>query len=247
MLDLRIPALPDELGERLTRQDYKRDFRERRTAIRDGESWKLERLQHFEETNDDSRDALRRGDWPQVLRLFEAERDALRRKAREEEARGAVFHRIRVVEEPLTPYVQWELHWLRLSAECGHSVRVLPASAIASAEADGSLPELNLLDGRTLFRVLYTDTRAAGRSDPLHRSPDRSALDGLSAVRVRGRRGCPGVLRPSGGPPASSTTGLIGSDRIRSGYSDRHAKRRQRRQQGPASRGLAERSLRVLP
>ncbi|MPY53345.1 DUF6879 family protein [Streptomyces acidicola] len=158
MLDLRIPALPDELGDRLTRQDYKRDFRERRTAIRDGESWKLERLQHFEETNDDSRDALRTGDWPEALRLFEAERDALRRKAREEESRGAVFHRIRVVEEPLTPYVQWELHWLRLSAECGHSVRVLPASAIASAEADGSLPELNLLDGRTLFRVLYTDT-----------------------------------------------------------------------------------------
>ncbi|MFB6980737.1 DUF6879 family protein [Streptomyces scopuliridis] len=169
MLDLLAPGLPDELGERLTREDYKRDFRERRAAIRDGESWKLERLQHFEETNDDSREALRQGDWPAVLRLFEADRDALVRKARDEVSRGAVFHRIRVVEEPLTPYVQWELHWLRLSAECGHSVRVLPASAVAAAEGDALLPELNLLDSRVLYRVLYT---AAGQPDGAIRFTD---------------------------------------------------------------------------
>lgn len=173
MLDLLAPGLPDELGERLTREDYKRDFRERRAAIRDGESWKLERLQHFEETNDDSREALRQGDWPAVLRLFEADRDALVRKARDEASRGAVFHRIRVVEEPLTPYVQWELHWLRLSAECGHSVRVLPASAVAAAEGDALLPELNLLDSRVLYRVLYT---AAGQPDGAIRFTDPSTV-----------------------------------------------------------------------
>ncbi|MEU3421563.1 DUF6879 family protein [Streptomyces murinus] len=173
MPDLLAPELPDELGERLTREDYKQDFRERRAAIRDGEAWKLERLQHFEETNDDSREALRQGDWPAVLRLFEAERDALLRKARNDAARGAVFHRIRVVETPLTPYVQWELHWLRLTAECGHSVRVLPASALAAAEADTSLPELNLLEGRTLYRVLYTD---AGRPDGAVRFTDPSTV-----------------------------------------------------------------------
>lgn len=173
MPDLLAPDLPDELGERLTREDYKRDFRERRSAIRDGESWKLERLQHFEETNDDSREALRQGDWPAVLRLFEAERDALVRRARDEMARGAVFHRIRVVEEPLTPYVQWELHWLRLSAECGHSIRVLPAPAVAAMEGDALLPELNVLDGRVLYRVLYTD---AGRPDGAIRFTDPSTV-----------------------------------------------------------------------
>ncbi|WP_435137455.1 DUF6879 family protein [Actinacidiphila sp. bgisy144] len=169
MPDLLAPGLPDELGESLVREDYKRDFRERRAALRDGESWKLERLQHFEETNDESRDALRQGDWPGVLRLFEAERDALTRRARDDAARGAAFHRIRVVEEPLTPYVQWELNWLRLTAECGHSVRVLPAAAVAAAEADTPLPELNLLDGRVLYRVLYTD---AGRPDGAVRFTD---------------------------------------------------------------------------
>jgi hypothetical protein len=88
MPDLLAPEFPDELDERLAREDYKQDFRERRAAIRDGESWTLERLQHLEETNDDSREALRQGDWPAVLRLFEAERDALVRRARDEASRA---------------------------------------------------------------------------------------------------------------------------------------------------------------
>ncbi|MFF7360303.1 DUF6879 family protein [Streptomyces sp. NPDC008125] len=173
MLDLLAPELPDGRGERLAQEEYKRGFRERRAALRDGAAWKLERLQHFEETNDDSREALRQGDWPSALRLFEAERDALVRRARNDAARGVVFHRIRVVEVPLTPYVQWELHWLRLTAECGHSVRVLPASAVTAAEAGSPLPELVLLDESTLYRVLYSDD---GRPDGAVRFVDSSTV-----------------------------------------------------------------------
>jgi hypothetical protein len=173
MLDLLAPTLPDHEGERLARPEYKRDFRERREAVRNGQSWKLERLQHFEETDDASREALRQGDWPEALRLFEAERGALRAATRDDEERGAVFHRIRVVEEPLTPYVQWELHWLRLNAECGYRVRVLPVAAVASAETEGLLPELTLLGGTTLYRVLYTD---AGRPDGAIRYTDPATV-----------------------------------------------------------------------
>lgn len=169
MLDLRAPALQPELGERLARPDYKKDFWTRHDAIRDGESWKLERLQHFEEANDPSRDALRRGDWQEVLRLFEADRDALRESALDEERRNAPFHRLRVVEEPLTPYVHWELTWLRLCAECGDRIRVLPAPAVAAAETNGILPELTILDNRTLYRVMYTD---AGQPDGAIRYTD---------------------------------------------------------------------------
>lgn len=156
MLDLRAPALPAGKGVRLSPDGYRRDFRERRTAIRDGNSWKLERIQHFEEDGSPSRDALRRGDWSEALRLFEAERAEVRAAAQAEDQRGSAFHRLRVVEEPLTPYMQWELHWLALRAECGHRVRVLPAGAVAASEPNGQLPELTLLDGRTLYRVLYT-------------------------------------------------------------------------------------------
>lgn len=160
MLDLMAPTLPDGTGRRLGPGDYRRDFRERREAIRNGDSWKLERRQHFEEAGSPSRDALRRGDWHEALLLFEAERAAVRAAAREEDERGSAFHRLRVVEEPLTPYMQWELHWLALRAECGHHVRVLPARVIERSEAGGLLPELTLLDGRTLYRVLYSASGA---------------------------------------------------------------------------------------
>lgn len=112
MLDLRAPALPEELGERLVRDAYRADFWSRHNAIRNGESWKLERLQHFEEVSDPSRDALRRGDWEEAVRLIEASRRTLRDASSDDERRGSALHRVRVVEEPLTPYVQWELHSL---------------------------------------------------------------------------------------------------------------------------------------
>lgn len=158
MLDLRAPTLPADQGELLSNDAYRRDFLERNTAIRNGDSWKLERLQHFEEQSHASRDALRRGNWQEALRLIDAGRDAHRASALDAERRGSAFHRVRVVEEPLTPYLQWELHLLRLRAECGHRIRVLPAEAVKAAETNGLMPELTLLDSRTLYRVLYTDT-----------------------------------------------------------------------------------------
>ncbi|GAA2686681.1 DUF6879 family protein [Streptomyces lunalinharesii] len=157
MLDGHVPPLPVERGERLDSEKYRRDFRARDAAIRDGESWKLERLQHFEEVGSPSREALRRGEWVPALRALEDGRDALRGIQADEEARGSVFHRVRVVEEPLTPYVQWELHSLRISAAYGERVRVLPAGAVAAAETGGPLPELTIQDGKVLFQVLYTD------------------------------------------------------------------------------------------
>ncbi|MFE7313882.1 DUF6879 family protein [Streptomyces sp. NPDC057555] len=157
MPEAQVPALPEERGERLGNEEYLRDFRARDAAIRNGASWKLERMQHFEEAGSPSRDALRRGDWAAALRLFEEGRDGLRGIQADEEARGSVFHRVRVVVEPLSPYVQWELHSLRISAEYGERVRVLPAEAVAAAEVEGLLPELTIQDGKVLFQVLYTD------------------------------------------------------------------------------------------
>ncbi|MFJ2953853.1 DUF6879 family protein [Streptomyces sp. NPDC087270] len=159
MLDLDAPPLPTERGERFDVPGYRADFRERRAAIRDGDSWKLERLQHFEEV-DPSRDALRRGDWGEALRLFEADRDSVRTAAEQDASRNHRFHRLRVVEEPLTPYVQWELHWLQMRAEYGHRIRVVSSGDIVGAESAVPLPELTLLDDRTLYRVLYTEAGA---------------------------------------------------------------------------------------
>jgi hypothetical protein len=159
MLEPHPPALPARQGTRLDVLGYRSDFRSRRAAIHGGDSWKLEARQHFEEV-DPSRDALRRGDWDEALRLFEADRDDVRAAAEAEARRGHRFHRLRVVEEPLTPYMQWELHWLAMRAECGHRIRVVPAEVLVGSERTNPLPELTLLDDRVLYRVLYTDAGA---------------------------------------------------------------------------------------
>jgi hypothetical protein len=158
MLDRRAPDLRPEWGERLVREDYRRDFRERDALVRGRDSWKLERLQHFEEQGSPSRDALRRGDWEEALRLLEERREALLVGGREDEERRSFFHRVRVVERPLTAYLQWELHSLRIRAECGERIRVVPAENLAEAEESGPLPELVILGGRTMYQVLYAET-----------------------------------------------------------------------------------------
>ncbi|QLH22046.1 DUF6879 family protein [Streptomyces sp. Rer75] len=157
MRDLQAPALPPDQGERLTRDAYKRDFRECEATIRDAASWKLERRQHFEEQGSPSRDALRRGQWEEALRLLEDRRDALRAAEEEDTQRGHTFHRVRVVETPLTPYMQWELHSHRQRAEYGERIRVTDAVQTASAETAGPLPEIVVLGGSVLFQVLYDD------------------------------------------------------------------------------------------
>lgn len=158
MLDPNVPTIAPESGECLVSKDYKRDFRERQALIRDGASWKLERRQYFEEQNDPSRDALTHGDWEEALRLFAEDRDSVLAGALEDRARGYTFYRVRIVENPVTPYVQWELYWLRQNAELGGSrVRIVTAEKVADAEKTQPLPEIVVLGSRTLYNVLYTD------------------------------------------------------------------------------------------
>ncbi|MEV7084580.1 DUF6879 family protein [Streptomyces sp. NPDC093085] len=171
MLDLGAPAaLRREQGVRLSREAYKREFRERDAAIIGRDSWKLERRQHFEEQGSPSRDALSRGEWAESLRLMAERREKLLAVAREDERRRSLFHRVRVVEQPLTPYLQWELHSLRQQAACGMRVRVIGAGAVASSENGGLLPELVVLGGDVLYEVIYTESGvpdgAVRHSDP---------------------------------------------------------------------------------
>ncbi|MER6128273.1 DUF6879 family protein [Streptomyces sp. NPDC001795] len=165
MLDLLPPILVPERGERLPRDAYRRDFRVRDAVLRHADSWKLERRQHFEEQGSPSRDALRRGEWEKALRLLGERRDALRAAAQEDERKEHRFHRVRVIEKPLTPYVHWELYSHRQRAEYGERIRVVTAEQVASAERECPLPEIVVLGRSTLFQVLYqilyTETGAA--------------------------------------------------------------------------------------
>lgn len=122
---------------------YRSDFRQRDAAVTDRDSWKFERRQDFQEQASPSWDAFRRGEWAEALRLMGDRREHWRRLAREDRERRSAFHRVRVVEEPLTPYLQWELHALRVQGESGMPVRVVDGAGLRHLEATAApLPEV---------------------------------------------------------------------------------------------------------
>lgn len=145
--------LESATGERLDLHTYRSDFRTRLHT--GGDSWKLERQQSFQEPGFVSWEAMAHGDWAGSLRLMEQERQGLLDSSRDNLRRGVTFHRVRVVEEPLTPYLQWELHLLKLRAECGDKIRVIDPERVAGMEPNGPLPELVSVGGDTVYRILY--------------------------------------------------------------------------------------------
>lgn len=120
-----------------------------------GEIWKLERSQLFREPNDPSWQAFISGDWQGALALLKADRASVRAEARRNKHAGRRIRRVRAVEQPLSPYIQWELHALRILAEEGFEPSILPAADIATLERDGQLPEVVIIGTRVLYEVQY--------------------------------------------------------------------------------------------
>jgi len=145
-------------GVRLPLGEYRKEFRDAQWAIPGQESWKLERRQHFREPGFASWEAFAQGDWDTSLRLLEGEREYLKEFSAKATRLGITLYRVRVVEEPIDPYLQWELHLLKLRAECGELIRVLPVGRVSTHEADRPLPELVTLGSSTLYHVLYDDS-----------------------------------------------------------------------------------------
>lgn len=152
MVDLKLAG-----GEYLSLDTYNRDFGERQWQIDGQESWKLERTQYFQEPGFRSWDAFAQGDWDGALRLIEDEGDFLRDFSEKVASRRIDLFRVRVVEEPIIPYLQWELHLLRLRAELGEKIRVIGPAQIQDLEGSGPLPELLTLGERTLYQIRYTE------------------------------------------------------------------------------------------
>lgn len=145
--------LESAAGERLDLHTYRSDFRTRLHT--GGDSWKLERQQSFQEPGFASWEAMAQGDWADALRLMEQERQGLLEASRDNRRHGTTLYRVRVVEEPLTAYLQWELHLLKLRAECGDKIHVIGPERIAGMESDAPLPELVSVGGDTVYHVIY--------------------------------------------------------------------------------------------
>ncbi|GII93116.1 DUF6879 family protein [Sinosporangium siamense] len=143
-------------GERLERAVYRAEFRTEYQRLYDDESWKLERRQSFAEPGVPSWEAFDAGDWQTALRLIAEGRNRLEEYFGEHANRGVASYRVRVVEWPLTPYLQWELHLLNLRAECGERIHIVTVDQTADRETSGPFPEIITLGAKTMYRIHYT-------------------------------------------------------------------------------------------
>ncbi|MEU8130009.1 DUF6879 family protein [Micromonospora sp. NPDC049049] len=142
-------------GERLRLEDYWADFDDRFWRTGAPGFWKLERQQTFKEPGDEGWQAFADGRWEDSLRILDARRPDFQSYYRRIAENGFATRRVRVVEEPLTPYLQWELHVLRLRHEYGGLTRVVGADAPAAAESGGQLPEIYTLGTEVMYEAVY--------------------------------------------------------------------------------------------
>lgn len=119
---------------------------------------KLERLQHFREPYDASWRAFAAGRWEESLELTERKRPDVEAEFAEDARLGYTSHRVRVVEFPITPYLQWEMHQFKARVECGENLRVVGSEALARYEPDSVAPELIFMGQLAMYEVLYDET-----------------------------------------------------------------------------------------
>lgn len=146
----------DSRGELLSLPDYVADFRSRRQAP-DGpsEAWKIERRQFFSDPGDPPWVAFSQGRWDESIRLMERARPSYEDYYREARSHGVSLYRVRVVEVPVRPYVQWEFHYLRIAVDAGEMIRVVTADEVREAERCAPLPEIISTDADIVYKVLY--------------------------------------------------------------------------------------------
>ncbi|MDL4774521.1 DUF6879 family protein [Actinomadura xylanilytica] len=164
----------------LDAQEYLDDFWRHSEQIDD--LWKLERIQSFQEPDEPSWVSMMNGDWDRALALIEEKRAASKHHV--SVADGIDNRRVRVTELPVTPYLQWEMHVLRIWAETGaQDIRVIDQSGVGALEADGPLPEVVILGSSVMYETLYdaTGTHSGGRriDDPDVIAACRNDLAGL--------------------------------------------------------------------
>ncbi|KOT43130.1 hypothetical protein ADK41_06605 [Streptomyces caelestis] len=181
-----FPHGPSERAERMDRPTYHADFRRvYESGIRHLN--KLERGQNFKERGFASWEAFAAGEWDRALSLIQEKRDVYARQFRTAARLGILERRLRVVEFPVTPYVQWELFVLRLRVELGDHIRVLDARDIADIEQSRPVPEVVILGDDALYEVLYDeDGNAAGANRFTDRALIRETSAGFDALYERG-------------------------------------------------------------
>ncbi|OLF15365.1 DUF6879 family protein [Actinophytocola xanthii] len=144
--------------EWLPLDSYREDFERHFWHTGSPGFWKLERGQYFQEPENDSWQAFARGDWAKSLELIEAQLPTMRDYYGRIADSGFAAKRVRVVEEPVTDYLQWELHVLRARDANGGLVRVIGAEMVGEWETSGPLPEIYTLGTELMYEAIYDET-----------------------------------------------------------------------------------------
>ncbi|MFB4266070.1 DUF6879 family protein [Nonomuraea sp. GTA35] len=131
--------------------------------------WKLERRQSFR--GRPSWVATVEGDWDRSLKLLDDGAGAA--GGRERPAKRFRRRRIRIVEQPVTPYLQWEMHLLAVRDAAVEQVRVLDSGEVAEIEVGRRLPELVVLGTVAMYEVTYDES---GTHSGARRIDDREVI-----------------------------------------------------------------------
>lgn len=97
------------------------------------------------------------GRWADALALHEEDRSYARAEFLRNRENGVEFRRLRIVERPVTPYLQWEMHFFKILVQEGIDVRVLDASHVRDLERERPLPELLVHRDQVLYQVRYDE------------------------------------------------------------------------------------------
>ncbi|MEU6128137.1 DUF6879 family protein [Saccharopolyspora sp. NPDC047091] len=161
-------------GDELTLDEYLADFNERFWRPGNTIAWKLERRQTFRQPESPSWNAFNAGDWDRSLRLLEERRPKLRDYFDRVAAHGFSVHRVRVVTEPLSPYLVWELNSLLIRHQAGAAVSIVNADLLEQWERNGPLPEIFVIGPDTVYEVEYD---SEGEAVGAIRCIDRATAD----------------------------------------------------------------------
>ena len=169
--------------------------------------WKLECRQTFREPGVPSWEAWDRGEREESMRLAEEMRPGIREK---HATQPFVSKRVRIVQYPLSEYLEWELELLRIRAEEGDDIRIVDVSH-ESQSSLLSLPEVVGLGNGVLWHVLYSDRGelVGGRklSDTQTVDACRSEFQGLFEQGMAVGSLFASGDGPSNGDPGSTPTG----------------------------------------
>jgi hypothetical protein len=178
-------SFPAGAHETLKRPAYHEEFARYLKEVSSQD--KLERGQHFKERGFPSWEAFAEGNWESAVALAGERRDRYAEEIENARRRGTVLRRLRVVEFPVTPYVQWEMFVLRVRVEVGDQIRVLDARTITDIEEHHLVPEVVVLGSAVMFEVVYDDDgNAAGARRYLDPSLIEETKSGFDELYERG-------------------------------------------------------------